>query len=159
MVVRTDGPVPVPPVSRRPSCPWSVLPRPLAFEAHGSAFLPYVSPSRGSCHLCAWRLTVPPDLRGVAHRPTREEVLLVLGGDLQVTVDGYSSTLRCGDAGLVPAHSLPRRCQPTVSVVATVALLAAVVALGIRPQLPRDARPGTARSGPAPPTARLRAPS
>ena len=79
-----------------------------AFEAHGSAFLSYVSPSRGSSHLCAWRLTVPPDLRGVAHRPTREEVLLVLGGDLQVTVDGYSSTLRCGDAVLVPAHSLLR---------------------------------------------------
>lgn len=46
------------------------------FTTHGSTFAAYVNPSRGSAELCAWKLTVPPDLAGVAHRPSREEVLL-----------------------------------------------------------------------------------
>ena len=75
------------------------------FETHGSRFLSYVSPSRGSSQLCAWQLTVPADLRGVAHRPSREEVLLVLDGELQVTLDGTNSALHPGDALLVPAGS------------------------------------------------------
>ena len=45
----------------------------LQFETDGSRFLSYVRPSRGSTQLCAWQLTVPADLHGVAHRPTREE--------------------------------------------------------------------------------------
>ncbi len=73
------------------------------FETHGSRFLSYVSPSKGSTQLCAWQLTVPADLRGVAHRPTREEVLLVLTGELEVTLDDRQSTLHPGDAVLVPA--------------------------------------------------------
>lgn len=77
----------------------------VSFETHGSHFLSYASPSKGSSQLCAWRLTVPPDLRGVAHRPTREEILLILDGELQVTLDGVSSTLHRGDALLVAPHS------------------------------------------------------
>jgi quercetin dioxygenase-like cupin family protein len=75
------------------------------FETHGSRFLSYVSPARGSSQLCAWQLTVPADLRGVAHRPSREEVLLVLEGELRVTLDGVSSALRSGDVVLVAADS------------------------------------------------------
>lgn len=75
------------------------------FETHGSRFLAYVSPSRGSSQLCAWQLTVPPDLQGVAHRPSREEVLLVLDGELRVTLDGTRTALHRGDAVLVPADS------------------------------------------------------
>lgn len=75
------------------------------FETHGSRFLSYVSPSRGSKELCAWRLTVPAGLRGVPHRPSHEEVLLVLDGELHVTLDGMASVLRRGDAVLVPADS------------------------------------------------------
>jgi quercetin dioxygenase-like cupin family protein len=77
----------------------------VAFETHGSQFLSYVSPSRGSSHLSAWKLIVPADLRGVAHRPTREEVLLVLDGELLVTVDDDTSALQRGDVVLVPAGS------------------------------------------------------
>jgi mannose-6-phosphate isomerase-like protein (cupin superfamily) len=65
--------------------------------------LSYVSPSRGGSQLCAWQLTVPADLMGVAHRPSREEVLLVLEGELRITLDGTSAVLRAGDAVLVPA--------------------------------------------------------
>lgn len=75
------------------------------FETHGSRFLAYVSPSRGSSALCAWQLTVPAHLKGVAHRPSREEVLLVLNGELQVTLDGTSTALHHGDVVLVPAGS------------------------------------------------------
>ena len=73
------------------------------FETHGSRFLSYVGPSRGSRRLCAWQLTVPGGLRGVAHRPSREGVLLVLDGELQVTLDGTCSALHAGDVALVPA--------------------------------------------------------
>lgn len=74
-------------------------------EVHGSTFSSYAAPSRGSRELCAWRLRVPADLPGVAHRPTREEVLLVLDGDLRVTLDGVSSVLRPGDVVVVPADA------------------------------------------------------
>jgi quercetin dioxygenase-like cupin family protein len=75
------------------------------FDTHGSRFLSYVSPSRGSSELCAWQLSVPADLEGVAHRPNREEVLLVLDGQLRVLLDGCSSVLNPGDVLLVPAGS------------------------------------------------------
>ncbi len=77
----------------------------VSFDMHGSRFLSYVRPSKGSSQLCAWQLTVPANLRGVAHRPSREEVLVILDGELQVTLDGASSALRRGDAVLVPAGS------------------------------------------------------
>jgi quercetin dioxygenase-like cupin family protein len=73
------------------------------YDAHGGRVLSYVAPSRGSEQLCAWRLEVPPDLRGVPHRPTREEVLLVLTGELCAAVDGSRATLRPGDVLVVPA--------------------------------------------------------
>ncbi len=75
------------------------------FQTHGSRFLSYVSPSRGSSQLCAWQLRVPPDLQGVAHRPTRDEVLLVLAGELHVTLDGVCTVLLPGDVVLVTAGS------------------------------------------------------
>ncbi|PZS29538.1 MAG: cupin domain-containing protein [Pseudonocardiales bacterium] len=76
-----------------------------AFETHGSRFLSYVSPSRGSRQLCAWQLTVPAGLRGVAHRPSREEVLLVLSGEFHVSLDGLTTALQPGDVALIPAGS------------------------------------------------------
>ena len=41
----------------------------------------------------------------VAHQPTREEVLLVLAGELHVTLDGLATALQPGDVVLVPAWS------------------------------------------------------
>lgn len=77
----------------------------IAYEVHGSRFRSFVSPTRGSEQLCAWQLAVPADTRGVAHRPTREEVLLVLSGTLLVTLDGTTTTLQPGDVAFVPADS------------------------------------------------------
>lgn len=75
------------------------------YDTHGSRFLSYITPSRGSTQLCAWRLTVPADLQGTTHRPTREEVLLVLDGQLIVTLDRTTTSLEPGDVALVPADS------------------------------------------------------
>lgn len=78
------------------------------FVTHGSTFAAYVNPSRGSAQLCAWRLTVPPNLVGAAHRPSREEVLLVLDGRLHVTIDDDSQLLEPGAVVLVPTGALLR---------------------------------------------------
>jgi quercetin dioxygenase-like cupin family protein len=59
----------------------------------------------GCVQLCAWRLEVPAGLEGVAHRPTRDEVLVVLGGELRLTLDGVRTTLHAGEVALVPADS------------------------------------------------------
>jgi quercetin dioxygenase-like cupin family protein len=67
------------------------------FEAHGSRFVSYVRTSRGASALCAWRLEVAPNLRGVAHRPNHEEVILVLEGSLLVTLDGATQEVSAGD--------------------------------------------------------------
>ena len=75
------------------------------FETHGTRFSSYVAPSRGSTQLCAWRLNVPAGLHGVPHRPSREEVLLVLEGDLRVTLDGEKFDATPGVVVVVPADS------------------------------------------------------
>ncbi|WP_067507248.1 cupin domain-containing protein [Actinoplanes sp. TFC3] len=72
---------------------------------HGSEFHSYVSPSSGSRELCAWRLEVAPGTRGVPHRVSKEEILLLLEGELTATVDGVATTARAGDVVLVPAGS------------------------------------------------------
>jgi len=73
------------------------------FETHGSRFSSYVSPSRGSDQLCAWRLDVPAGTEGVAHLPNRDEILLVLQGRLHVTLDGDEFDAGAGDVIVVHA--------------------------------------------------------
>lgn len=75
------------------------------FDAHGSRFVSFVSTARGASSLCAWRLEVPRDLEGVAHRPSHEEVILLLTGRLQITLDGVSRQVEAGDVIQVPAGS------------------------------------------------------
>ena len=72
-------------------------------EVHGSRFTSYVRPAVGSAELCAWRLDVPAGTVGVPHRPSREEVLAILGGSARVTLDGEARTASAGDVVLVPA--------------------------------------------------------
>ncbi|ORM38026.1 cupin domain-containing protein [Williamsia sp. 1135] len=75
------------------------------FAAHGSTFASYVSPRRGAKELCAWKLTVPAGQMGIAHRPSNEEVLLVLDGSLSVSLDGVVEEARAGAVIVVPAGS------------------------------------------------------
>jgi mannose-6-phosphate isomerase-like protein (cupin superfamily) len=70
---------------------------------HGSTFHSFAAPATGSRELCAWRLEVAGGTEGVAHRVTREEVFLLLSGELQVALDGVSGRLTPGEVVLVPA--------------------------------------------------------
>ena len=79
---------------------------------HGATFTSYVAPSAGSRELCGWRLDVPPGTEGVTHRVSREEILLLLSGDLAVTLDGVPGALAAGDAALVPAGARLRVDNP-----------------------------------------------
>jgi len=73
------------------------------FEAHGSRFFSFVRTDRGASSLCAWRLEVPPGLAGVSHRPSHEEIILILSGQLRVTLDGIARDAGAGDVVHVPA--------------------------------------------------------
>jgi quercetin dioxygenase-like cupin family protein len=73
------------------------------FEAHGSRFQSYLRTGRGASTLCAWRLEVAPGLEGVLHRPSHEEVLLMLEGQLRVTLDGTTTNVSTGAVVHVPA--------------------------------------------------------
>jgi quercetin dioxygenase-like cupin family protein len=72
-------------------------------DMHGTSFTAYASPERGSRELCAWRIEIPGQTRGVPHRVSREEVLCVLSGTVQATVDGQAGQAAAGDVILVPA--------------------------------------------------------
>ena len=105
------------------------------FEVHGSRFTSYAATDRGSEQLCAWRLDVPPGTQGVTHRPDREEIVLVLQGQLHVTLDGDELDAVAGDAVLVPAGSAFRvdsRASGASAWVTTTPGLVAVMADGSR---------------------------
>ncbi len=70
---------------------------------HGATFHSFAAPARGSGELCAWRLEVAPGTEGVAHRVSREEVLLLLGGELTVTLDDVTTRVAAGEVVVVPA--------------------------------------------------------
>ena len=74
------------------------------FETHGVRFSSYVRPSRGSDQLCAWRVDVPGG-PGAPHRPSREEVICCIDGELTIAIDGTDQLLRPGDVAYIPGGS------------------------------------------------------
>jgi quercetin dioxygenase-like cupin family protein len=75
------------------------------FETHGVRFSSYVRPSRGSDQLCAWRVDVPAGPGGAPHRPSREEVICCIDGELTIAMDAAVHRLRPGDVAYVPSGS------------------------------------------------------
>lgn len=75
------------------------------FEAHGGRFASFLRTARGASTLCAWQLEVAPGLEGVSHRPDHEEVIVMLTGRLEVTLDGERTTAEAGAVIHVPAGS------------------------------------------------------
>ena len=69
---------------------------------HGSTFHSFAAPASGSSELCAWRLEVAGGTEGVAHRVSREEIFLLMTGELVVTLDGVTAALAPGEVVLVP---------------------------------------------------------
>jgi quercetin dioxygenase-like cupin family protein len=72
-------------------------------KMHGTSFTAYASPERGSRELCAWRIEIPAHTKGMPHHVSREEVLYVLSGTIQASVDGRAEQAAAGDMILVPA--------------------------------------------------------
>ncbi|MGX6605529.1 cupin domain-containing protein [Micromonosporaceae bacterium Da 78-11] len=70
---------------------------------HGATFHSFTAPASGSKELCAWRLEIAAGTPGQAHHVSQEEVLLLLTGQITVTLDGVPGTLAPGEAVLVPA--------------------------------------------------------
>ena len=70
---------------------------------HGTSFTAYASPERGSQELCAWHIEIPGRTEGVPHHVSREEVLYVLSGTIQASVEGRAEQAAAGDVILVPA--------------------------------------------------------
>jgi quercetin dioxygenase-like cupin family protein len=70
---------------------------------HGTSFTAYASPNRGSQELCAWHIEIPAQTKGIRHRVSREEVLYVLSGTIEASVDGRAEQAASGDVILVPA--------------------------------------------------------
>ena len=60
---------------------------------HGSTFHSFAAPASGSTELCAWRFDVAGGTAGIEHRVSREEVFLLLTGELVVTLDGVTANL------------------------------------------------------------------
>ncbi len=69
---------------------------------HGSVFHSYVSPAAGSEELCAWRLEIAGGTAGVPHRVGKEEVFLLLSGQIRVHLDGAVEEMTPGDVLRVP---------------------------------------------------------
>ncbi|WP_203831260.1 cupin domain-containing protein [Actinoplanes palleronii] len=73
---------------------------------HGAVFHSYVAPATGSTELCAWRLEIAGGVEGLTHRVDREEVFLLLAGQIRVSLDGVSEGMAAGDVLRVPAGSV-----------------------------------------------------
>ena len=67
---------------------------------HGTSFTAYASPQRGSRELCAWHIEIPGRTMGVRHHVSREEVLYVLSGTIQASVDGRAEHAAAGDVNM-----------------------------------------------------------
>ncbi len=75
------------------------------FEIHGYCINLYVAPSRGGSQLCTWHREVPAGVAGVAHRPSGEEVLLVLSCELRVALNGTQCNRQPGDVAVILVNS------------------------------------------------------
>ncbi|QRY63225.1 cupin domain-containing protein [Gordonia sp. PDNC005] len=78
------------------------------FDVHGVEFTSFVSSSSGSTSLAAWRADFRPRTPGHTHTMTREEVLYVVDGVLDLEINDESFAAVQGDAVLVPAGAIFR---------------------------------------------------
>jgi quercetin dioxygenase-like cupin family protein len=73
----------------------------LTHEIHGARFISYANPRTGSKELCAWRGEIPPGTKAPAHTVSREEIFLLLIGELLITLDGVTERLTAGDTLII----------------------------------------------------------
>ncbi|NUP49242.1 MAG: cupin domain-containing protein [Catenulispora sp.] len=75
------------------------------FDLDGFTFRPLAVPSRGSAELAIWALDLAPGARSEPHSMDREEVFIVISGQISATVDGEAVLAGPGDAIVVPANA------------------------------------------------------
>lgn len=75
------------------------------FHLHSAEFVGLAAPSRGATETAVWRVTIAGLSRGVSHRLNREEILLALKGNAQVSLAGEEFEFPAGAALIVPADT------------------------------------------------------
>ncbi|MFI6349279.1 cupin domain-containing protein [Streptomyces sp. NPDC050560] len=105
-------------------------------EMHGARFVSHATPGQGSGELCAWRGEIPPGTRAPVHRVSREEVLHVLAGTLEVTLDGEPATVTAGDTVIVNAGCAFGAANPA----AETAVTWVTTSVGLEAELPDGSR-------------------
>lgn len=69
----------------------------------GTSFTSLATPSRGlTADTAVWRVAIAPGTTPTPHAVTREEILVVLQGCADVTIDATQSSAQSGDAIVVP---------------------------------------------------------
>ncbi|MFC7534700.1 cupin domain-containing protein [Actinoplanes sp. GCM10030250] len=72
-------------------------------QLHGTTFHAYASPSTGSRELCTWRVEIAGGTTGMPHRVGRDEVFVLVAGQLSISLDGVAGQIGPGDVLVVPA--------------------------------------------------------
>lgn len=75
------------------------------FTLHQAVFTGLASPSRGSTENSVWIVTLEPGNTPVAHRLSREETLVAIGGRALARIGGQTHELLAGGAVVVPADT------------------------------------------------------
>ncbi len=75
-------------------------------EIHNARFTSFIRPGTGSAELCVWQTEVAPGSVGVPHRILREEVFVLLSGEVEIAIDGEVASMKQGDAAVAPAGSM-----------------------------------------------------
>jgi quercetin dioxygenase-like cupin family protein len=99
------------------------------FERDGFTFRPLAVPSRGSSELALWALDLEPGAQSEVHSMDREEVFVVIDGEVSATVGRREVLAGPGDAVIVPPHAT---LQIRNASAAEPARLTAVTSVGMR---------------------------
>ena len=89
----------------RPSKPTHELPV--------ACFTSLATPSRGSTETSVWQVELLPHAPATPHSLTREEVFVVLEGEVTVALDGTVGVAAAGDAIVVPPGVQVELCNKT----------------------------------------------
>ena len=75
-----------------------------SFDVGGATITGLASPSRGSADSAAWRVRFAPDQPSPLHSLSREEIFVVLEGELTACFADREETAGAGGALIVPAR-------------------------------------------------------
>jgi quercetin dioxygenase-like cupin family protein len=94
-------------------------------ETPNAVMRTHAAPSLGSSELSVWEVTMATGQRGPLHEADREQVWVVLSGELRVEIDAEALVVRPGDSLCLP--------RDTSRQVAAITDVRAIVASSARP--------------------------